>query len=200
MAGEQARRAEVQRRTRETEVALALDIDGAGLAEADTGIGFLDHMLAAFARTALLDLRVRCRGDLQVDAHHSVEDCGIALGQALRAALGARGGVARYGWALVPMDDALARVALDLSGRPFLAWNVSIPAETLGSFPTSLAPEFWRAVATHAAWTLHVDLLRGADAHHGLEAVWKATGIALRHAATRDARIQGPLSTKGTLE
>ncbi len=200
MAERPARRAEVHRQTRETDIALELDVDGHGVCEADTGVGFFDHMLGAFARTALVDLRLRCRGDLDVEAHHSVEDTGIALGQALREALGDRAGICRYASALLPMDDALARVALDLSGRPYLVWAVDVLPQSFGAFSTDLAEEFWRALTTHAGWTLHVDLLRARNAHHALEAVWKAVGLSLRAAAARDARIVGPLSTKGVLE
>jgi len=194
-----ARQAEVRRQTRETDVRVALRLDGQGACRAETGVGFFDHMLTAFARTALLDLEVDCRGDLHVEPHHSVEDVGIVLGQAVREALGDRAGLRRYGSALLPMDDALARVALDLSGRPFLVFGVELPLQVLGTFSTDLAPEFWRAVATNAGWTLHVDLLRSANAHHALEAVWKACGLALREAVQIEPRIAGPLSTKGVL-
>ncbi len=197
MAGRVGR---VERATRETEVRVELALDGAGQARVFSGVGFLDHMLAAFARTALFDLEVHCRGDLEVDAHHSVEDVGIALGQALRQAVGDRAGLRRYGWALVPMDGALARVALDLSGRPYLRWDAPLALSTLGAFPTELAPEFWRAVAVHAGWTLHVDLLAQDNAHHALEAIWKAAGLAARQAVAADPRIVGVLSTKGSLE
>ncbi len=193
------RRAEVRRQTRETDITLVLDLDGAGDCRADTGIGFFDHMLAALAKLALCDLEVRCQGDLAVEAHHSVEDVGIALGQAVTRCLGDRAGIRRYGSALLPMDDALARVALDLSGRPYLVWNAEVPLQMLGGFSTDLAPEFWRAVVTHGGWTLHVDVLRAANAHHALEAVWKGCGLALREACATLPRIQGPLSTKGSL-
>jgi imidazoleglycerol-phosphate dehydratase len=196
---EAPRQARVQRKTRETDVEVSLRLDGQGRADAATGVGFLDHMLAAFARTALCDLQARCRGDLNVEPHHSVEDVGIALGQALREALGDRSGIRRYGWAVVPMDDALVRVALDLSGRPHLVWGVDLPLQLLGTFSTDLAEEFWRAVAANAGWTLHVDLLRARNAHHALEAAWKAAGLALRQAGEADPRIAGPLSTKGVL-
>lgn len=193
------RRAEVRRQTRETDITLLLDLDGSGDCRADTGIGFFDHMLAAFAKLSLCNLEVRCRGDLAVEAHHSVEDVGIALGQAVARCLGDRAGIRRYGSALLPMDDALARVALDLSGRPYLVWCADLPLQMLGGFSTDLAPEFWRAVATHGGWTLHVDVLRVANAHHALEAVWKGCGLALREACATEPRIQGPLSTKGSL-
>jgi imidazoleglycerol-phosphate dehydratase len=188
------------RRTRETDVQVRLRLDGEGRCAAETGVGFFDHMLAAFARTALCDLEVRCSGDLHVDAHHTVEDVGIVLGQALRQAAGDRAGVRRYGWALVPMDDALVRAALDLSGRPYLVWEVDLGPRAVGAFTPDLAEEFWRAVAVHAGWTLHVDLLRARSPHHALEAVWKAVGLALRQAGELDPRIAGVLSTKGSLE
>lgn len=193
------RQAEIRRQTRETDVRVALRLDGQGTCLAQTGVGFFDHMLAAFARTALCDLEVSCAGDLQVEPHHSVEDVGIVLGQALHQALGDRAGIRRYGSALLPMDDALARVALDISGRPYLVFAVDLPLQLLGGFSTDLAPEFWRALAVNAGLTLHVDLLRAANAHHALEAVWKACGLALRQAAQPDPRISGPLSTKGVL-
>lgn len=196
MAG---RGAEIRRQTRETDVLVRLALDGAGQCRAVTGVGFFDHMLGAFARTALVDLQVECRGDLEVEPHHSVEDVGITLGQALRQALGDRAGLARYGSALLPMDEALARVALDLSGRPYLVWAADLPLQSIGGFGSDLAEEFWRALATNAAWTLHIDLLRWRNGHHALEAIWKAAGLALRQAAQRDARIEGTLSTKGLL-
>jgi imidazoleglycerol-phosphate dehydratase len=184
------RTAEVARRTSETDVQVSVDLDGTGRCEAATGVGFHDHMLAAFAKTSLCDLRVKARGD---DDHHTVEDVGIVLGQALRQALGDRAGLARYGSALLPMDEALCQVALDLSNRPLLVWDVPLPPSG------ELAEEFWRALASHAGWTLHVRLLAGKNAHHIQEAVWKACGLALRQAATVDPRVKGPLSTKGTL-
>jgi imidazoleglycerol-phosphate dehydratase len=194
-----ARRVEVERATAETQVRVALDPEGQGRAEVSTGVGFLDHMLAAWARHALCDLSVRAAGDLAVDPHHTVEDVGIVLGQAVHRCLGDRAGIRRYGWALLPMDDALAQVALDFSGRPYLGWDVPLPAAVLGGFPSDLAPEFWRAWAMSAAATLHVRLLAGVNAHHALEAVWKGAGLACRQAWEADGRIAGPLSTKGSL-
>ncbi len=194
-----AREARVQRRTRETQVAAVVRLDGSGRCTAQTGVGFFDHMLAAFARTALCDLEVTCQGDLEVEPHHSVEDTGLTLGRAFAEAVGDRAGLRRYGGVLLPMDDALARVALDLSGRPYLAWQVEVPPRPLGTFSTDLAEEFWRAVVASAGWTLHVDLLRWRNAHHALEAIWKGVGLAFRAAATPDPRIEGPLSTKGVL-
>jgi imidazoleglycerol-phosphate dehydratase len=194
-----AREARVRRRTRETEVEVALRLDGDGTCAAETGVPFLDHMLAAFSRTALCDLRASCRGDLEVEPHHSVEDVGFVLGQAVAGAVGDRAGLGRYGFALLPMDDALARVALDLSGRAHLVWGCDLPPQLLGTFATALAEEFWLAATRGAAWTLHVDVLRWRNPHHALEAVWKAAGLALRAAAAPDPRIRGPLSTKGVL-
>ena len=196
---EAQRQARVSRQTRETEVEVSVCLDGEGRCAADTGVGFFDHMLSALARTALCDLEIRCKGDLHVEAHHSVEDVAIVLGQALRQALGDRAGIRRYGWALLPMDDALARVGLDISGRPYLHWGADLPLQSFGAFSTDLALEFWRALAINAGWTLHIDLLRTRNAHHALEAIWKAAGLALRQAGERDPRIAGPLSTKGVL-
>ncbi len=194
------RRAEIERRSRETSVGVTVDVDGSGTAKASTGVGFLDHMLDAFAKTAQIDLEVSCVGDLEVEAHHSVEDVGIVLGRALAQALGDRVGIGRYGWALLPMDDALVRVALDISGRPYLLWGADLPVHTLGVFRTDLAEEFWRAVAHNAGWTLHVDLLRYRNTHHALEAIWKACGLALHTAALHDPRGRGVPSTKGLLD
>jgi imidazoleglycerol-phosphate dehydratase len=195
-----AREATVARRTGETDVRVRVALDGTGLAAVRTGVGFFDHMLAALARTALIDLEASCTGDLQVDAHHTVEDVGLALGRALREAWGDRHGLRRYGWALAPMDEALARVAVDLSGRPHLSWEADLPPQPLGAFTPDLAEEFWRAAAAQGAFTLHVDLLRARSAHHGLEAVHKAAGLALRQAIEVEPRIRGVLSTKGTLD
>jgi imidazoleglycerol-phosphate dehydratase len=195
-----SRQAQVARRTAETDVTVTVELDGEGLCQAASGVGFLDHMLAAFARTALCDLSVRASGDLHVDAHHTVEDVGLVLGQALRAALGERSGLRRYGWALVPMDEALCQVALDLSNRPLLAWQVPLPpGAAMGAFAAELGEEFWRALASQAGCTLHVRALAGGNAHHVLEAVSKACGLAWRQAVERDPRIRGPLSTKGVL-
>ncbi len=184
------RDAAAARATAETDVRVRVDLDGSGRCEAATGIAFFDHMLTAFAKTALCDLKVQARGD---DEHHTVEDVGIVLGQALRQALGDRAGLTRYGSALLPMDEALCQVALDLSNRPLLMWDVPLPPAG------ELAEEFWRAVASHAGWTLHVRLLAGRNTHHIQESVYKACGLALRQAATPDPRVKGPLSTKGTL-
>ncbi len=193
------RRGEAERSTRETSVRVAVNLDGRGAVSADTGMPFFDHLLEAFGRHGLLDLEVRAQGDLAVDGHHTVEDVGIVLGQALARALGDRGGIQRFGWACLPMDEALVLVSLDLSGRPFLAWDVPVAPRAYGAFHTELAEEFWRAVAQHAGMTLHVRLLAGANSHHVLEIAWKAAGRALTQAVARDERIGGPLSTKGVL-
>jgi imidazoleglycerol-phosphate dehydratase len=184
------RAAEAARATAETAVRVRIDLDGSGRCEAGTGFPFFDHMLTAFAKTSLCDLTVQARGE---DDHHTVEDVGIVLGQALRRALGDRAGLTRYGAALLPMDEALCQVALDLSNRPLLVWEVPLPPVA------ELAEEFWRAVASHGGWTLHVRLLAGRNSHHIQESVYKACGLALRQAATLDPRVKGPLSTKGTL-
>ena len=178
---------------------LDLVLDGSGACRAETGIGFFDHMLAAFARHALFDLSATCRGDLQVDAHHTVEDLGICVGQAVAECLGHKAGIARFGHSYVTMDEALARAVVDLSGRPYLSYNVSLDEEVIGTFPTSLCLEFFRALADHGRMNLHIDLLRGTNAHHGVEAVFKAVARALRQAAQPDPRVGGIPSTKGAL-
>lgn len=190
---------EVSRVTAETEVHLRLNLDGAGEHRIDTGVPFLDHMLAHVALHAPLGLELTCKGDTHIDAHHSVEDVGIVLGQALRQALGDRAGIARYGERTLPMDEALVLVALDFSGRPFLAYDVTVPTPTVGAFDTELVPEFLRALATHAGMTLHVRLLAGGNSHHIIEAVFKALGRALGEAVRLDPRRGGVPSTKGVL-
>jgi imidazoleglycerol-phosphate dehydratase len=195
-----ARRASLARATSETDIRLTLDLDGSGRAEIDTGIGFLDHMLTALARHALLDLTIRAKGDLQIDDHHTTEDVGIVLGQALRHALGDRRGIRRFGHALVPMDEALCECALDLSGRAMLCWNVAFARDKVGSLDTELFEEFFRAVAGNAAATLHLTLKAGSNTHHVAEACFKAFARALRLAAETDPRAAGAIpSTKGTL-
>lgn len=191
---------EVTRRTKETQLRVRVDLDGRGQAEVCTGIGFFDHMLEALARHGLLDLQVQGSGDLHVDGHHTVEDTGIALGQAIAAALGDRSGIRRYGDAVVPLDDALVRVALDVSGRPFLAYQVDIPKwQMLGDYDVFLTPEFFRALVTHAGLTAHMDLLRGDNPHHIVEATFKAFARALDAATAPDPRVAGVPSTKGVL-
>ncbi|HYZ31376.1 MAG TPA: imidazoleglycerol-phosphate dehydratase HisB [Crenalkalicoccus sp.] len=195
------RRAELSRTTAETTIRASLALDGAGAAEVATGIGFLDHMLTALARHALFDLSLAAKGDLHVDFHHTTEDCGIVLGQCLRAALGDRRGVRRYGHALIPMDEALAECAVDLSGRPFLAWSVPFARPKIGAMDTELFEEFFRALAFNAGITLHVALKAGTNAHHVAEACFKALARALRMACEADPRAPEAVpSTKGVLE
>lgn len=194
------RKVEVRRETKETRVRVELNLDGRGEASVSTGMPFLDHMLAAFARHGLFDLTVEAEGDLDVDGHHTAEDVGIVLGQALNRALGDRAGISRSGWACLPMDEALVLVAADLSGRAYLAWGVSVAPRAYGAFHTELAVEFWRAFVNNAALTLHVNMLSAGNSHHVLEAAWKAAGRALAAAVARDERVRGPLSTKGALD
>lgn len=194
------RTASIERRTKETDIHLCLCIDGSGKTKLNTGVGFFDHMLDALCRFAQFDLTLNCAGDLQVDAHHTVEDVGICLGRAIREALGERAGIRRVGSAYMPMDEALAFAAIDISGRPYLAWNADFTAPMCGVMDTSLAEEFFRAVTVNAELTVHMNLLAGRNDHHRMEALFKAFGLALRDAARVDAQIQGVLSTKGTLD
>ena len=195
------RRAEVARETAETAIRAALDLDGAGTADVATGIGFLDHMLTALARHALFDLTLAVKGDLHIDFHHTTEDTGIVLGQALRQALGDKRGIRRYGHALLPMDEALAEAAVDISGRPFLAWSVPFGPPKIGEMDTELFEEFFRAFAFNAGITLHVALKAGTNAHHVAEACFKAVARALRAATEPDPRAPDAVpSTKGMLE
>lgn len=194
------RRATITRKTNETDIAVTLDLDGTGAATIRTGIGFFDHMLDQLSRHALIDMQISAAGDLHIDDHHTVEDCGIALGKALAQALGDKAGIRRYGSFHLAMDDALVRVALDLSGRPYLCWNLPFAAPKIGSFDTELVREFFQALSVHAGITLHVDLIRGENAHHIAEAVFKALARALREAVEPDPRMEGRLpSTKGAL-
>ena len=195
-----ARRAEVVRNTKETQIRVAVDLDGSGRAELSTGIGFFDHMLEQIARHGLVDLTVQAQGDLHIDGHHTVEDVGIALGQAFAQAVGDKAGVRRYGHAYVPLDEALSRVVVDLSGRPELVWNVRFTRAMIGEFDVDLAHEFFQGFVNHALVTLHVDNVRGDNAHHQCETVFKAFARALRMAVEPDARAAGAIpSTKGTL-
>lgn len=195
-----ARRAEIARATSETDIRVTLDLDGTGQATIATGVGFLDHMLTALARHALLDLTVQAKGDLHIDDHHTTEDVGIVIGQAIRQALGDKRGIRRYGAALIPMDEALAEAALDVSGRPFLAWSVAFQRPKIGTFDTELVEEFFRALAFNAGITLHVTLKAGTNAHHVAEACFKALARALRQAVEPDTRAAGAIpSTKGAL-
>lgn len=194
-----SRTANVQRKTRETDIALTFAVDGSGRADISTGIGFFDHMLELFTKHGLFDLQLKAQGDLNVDAHHTVEDVGLALGQALREALGDKKGLCRYGWCLLPMDDALARVALDCSGRPYLAYEAPEDAGPIGDFPFQLLEEFLRAFSVQGGLNLHVTLLDGRDTHHMAEAVFKGLARALDQATQIDPRVQGVPSTKGQL-
>lgn len=195
-----SRHTSTHRRTNETEIELDLELDGGGQAAINTGIGFLDHMLTHVAVHGLLDLTIRATGDTHVDDHHTVEDVGIVLGQALRTALGDKAGIRRYGDSLVPMDEALALVAIDCSGRGLLAFDVTFPTAKIGTFDTELIEEFLRALAHHAGLTLHVRMLAGRNSHHIAEAVFKGLGRALRAAVELDPRRAGIPSTKGTLQ
>jgi imidazoleglycerol-phosphate dehydratase len=194
------RRAQVTRETAETRIEVELNLDGSGQSRLDTGIGFFDHMLDQIARHALVDLVVSARGDLHIDGHHTVEDVGITLGQALAAALGDKKGVRRYGHAYVPLDEALSRVVVDFSGRPGLVWNVPFTRASIGQFDVELAHEFFQGLVNHAQITLHIDNLRGENSHHQCETVFKAFARALRAAAEIDPRAAGAIpSTKGSL-
>jgi len=194
-----ARVGEVKRKTNETDVRVRLTLDGSGQASVATGIGFLDHMLELFARHGLFDLEVECRGDLDVDDHHSVEDVAICLGQALAQGLGEKKGIARYGMSVVPMDEALCRAVIDLSGRFYLVYEVETKRHNVGNFSVELAEHFWRSFAEAARCNLHIDCLRGRNTHHILEGTFKATARALRQATELDPRVEGVLSTKGVL-
>ena len=194
------RQAEITRKTAETEVSIALNLDGSGRFQGKTGIGFFDHMLDQLARHSLIDISVNATGDLHIDDHHTVEDCGITLGQALSRALGDKTGIRRYGHFNLAMDDAQVACALDLSARPFLVWNLPFPTAKIGTFDTELVREFFQALATHGGITLHVDLVHGVNSHHIAEAAFKSVARSLRMAVEADPRMTGVLpSTKGAL-
>jgi imidazoleglycerol-phosphate dehydratase len=193
------RSGEVSRKTKETDVRVAISLDGTGLSSISTGIPFLDHMLVLFARHGLFDLEVHCEGDLEIDDHHSVEDIAISIGQAFHGALGDKAGISRYGSAIVPMDEVLCRSVVDLSGRFYLIYQVETRRHTIGNFSVELAEHFWRSFAEALRCNLHIDCLRGRNTHHILEATFKSTARALRQAVEIDPRIRGVLSTKGTL-
>lgn len=194
------RRASLTRKTAETEIAVSVDLDGSGRYDNQTGIGFFDHMLDQLARHALIDLHVKATGDLHIDDHHTVEDTGIALGEALAQAMGDKTGIRRYGACLLPMDDALVRAALDLSGRPYLVWSVPMPTPKIGGFDSELVREFFQAFSTHGGITLHVERLSGLNSHHIAEASFKAVARALRDALEPDPRRADAVpSTKGSL-
>ena len=194
------RRAKITRKTAETEISVEINLDGTGTYDIQTGVGFFDHMLDQLSRHSLIDMTVRAKGDLHIDDHHTVEDTGIALGQALTEALGDKKGIRRYGECHLPMDDAQVRAALDLSGRPYLVWNMELAAPKIGTFDTELVREFFQALATHGGITLHVDQLHGFNAHHVAEAGFKAVARALRLAVETDPRKADAIpSTKGAL-
>lgn len=194
------RTALIARNTAETAISVEIDLDGTGQYDMATGIGFFDHMLDQLARHSLIDMKIRCEGDTHIDDHHSVEDVGIALGQALAQAVGDKSGINRYGSCLLPMDDALVRAALDLSGRPFLVWGVDMPTARIGSFDSELVREFFQAFTSHGGITLHVDQLHGFNSHHIAEAAFKSVARALREAIGTDPRKGDAIpSTKGTL-
>ncbi|MGR3370729.1 MULTISPECIES: imidazoleglycerol-phosphate dehydratase HisB [Roseobacteraceae] len=194
------RRATVTRKTAETSISVELDLDGTGTYDNQTGVGFFDHMLDQLSRHSLIDMTIRAEGDLHIDDHHTVEDTGIAIGQALVKALGDKRGIRRYGACLLPMDDSLVRAALDLSARPYLVWNVDLPSAKIGTFDTELVREFFQALSTHGGITLHVDKLHGLNSHHIAEAAFKAVARALRDAVEPDPRKGDAIpSTKGAL-
>jgi imidazoleglycerol-phosphate dehydratase len=194
------RTATIERKTRETEIMVSLDLDGTGEYDIDTGIGFLDHMLESFARHSLIDLRVRAQGDLHVDFHHTTEDTGIVIGQAVKRALDDLAGIRRFGSALIPMDETLTRVAIDVSNRPYLIWKVNFPRQKLGEMDTELFREWFQALAQNAGLCLHIENLYGENSHHIVETCFKGTARALREAIAIDERMEGIIpSTKGTL-
>ena len=194
------RKATVARNTNETQIEISVNLDGTGAASFETGVAFLDHMLDQVARHGMIDLDIKAKGDLHIDAHHTVEDIGITLGQAVEKALGDKSGIRRYGHAYVPLDEALSRVVIDFSGRPGLDYHVDYPRATIGEFDVDLFAEFFQGFVNHAKATLHIDNLRGKNAHHVAETIFKAFGRAIRMAAEADSRMQGILpSTKGSL-
>ena len=194
-----ARRAEIERKTAETQISIKLNLDGEGTCDIATGIGFLDHMLTLLAKHSFMDLTVKAKGDLEVDSHHTVEDIGIVLGEALQEALGDKAGIHRYGNCFIPMDETLAQVCLDFSGRPFLVFDAEIPKIQLGNYDTEMTEEFFRAVAVHCGLTLHIRVLYGSNVHHIIEAIFKAFARAVAEAAAVDPRVKGVMSSKGVL-
>lgn len=194
-----SRTATIERNTKETKINAALNLDGSGKSEIATGIGFFDHMLAGFSRHGFFDLTIKVNGDLEVDGHHTVEDAGIVLGTAIKEALGDKAGIKRYGSFILPMDDALCLCAIDLCGRPYFAFDCEFPVERVGELDTELVREFFYAVSYSAGMNLHIKMISGLNAHHMIEAMFKAFGKALDEAVARDPRVQGVLSTKGSL-
>ncbi|HEY6246324.1 MAG TPA: imidazoleglycerol-phosphate dehydratase HisB [Pyrinomonadaceae bacterium] len=193
------RTASIRRKTKETDIRVSFTLDGTGRSKIDTGLPFLDHMLELFSKHGLFDLDITCKGDLQIDDHHSVEDIAITLGQTLSQALGEKKGINRYGEAIVPMDEALCRSVIDLSGRFYLVYEVPTKRQRIGNFSVELAEHFWRSFAETAKFNLHIDCLRGRNTHHILEGTFKATARALRQAVDLNRRVVGVLSTKGSL-
>jgi len=194
-----ARTATIERKTSETDIVVKVNLDGSGESSIETGVGFFDHMLTLFAKHGFFDLEIKAKGDLEVDGHHTVEDVGICMGQAFEKAVGDKSGITRYGFFVLPMNEALATVSLDFCGRPFLAYNLDLSAQHVGGFDTDLAHEFFHAFVTNAGVTLHVRMQAGTNPHHIIEAVFKAFGKAMDKATTVDARIKGVQSTKGVL-
>jgi imidazoleglycerol-phosphate dehydratase len=194
-----ARKAEIYRKTKETEVSMELDLDGTGQGKISTTVAFMDHMLSLFARHGLMDLIIKSHGDTQVDDHHLVEDIGICLGDAVKKALGDKKGIQRYGSAMIPMDESLCTLVMDISGRPYLIFNVELKSKKSDKFDYSLLREFFKSFSDHSGITLHVNLLYGRNNHHIAEAIFKALALALRKAVTIHGRIEGILSTKGSL-
>ena len=193
------RSAEVERRTKETEIQITINLDGKGLSSIDTSIPFLDHMFELMAAHGFMDLTVRAKGDTEVDYHHTVEDLGICLGQAISEALGEKKAIKRYGQAIVPMDEALAQVVIDVSNRPYLSYKVTLKTSLTGQFDVGILSEFFRALANHAGLTMHIELVSGDDPHHSAEAIFKAFARALDEASQREERLEGVPSTKGIL-
>jgi imidazoleglycerol-phosphate dehydratase len=193
------RTAEISRQTKETKIRVAIDLDGTGKSSVNTGVGFFDHMLDLLARHSLIDLTVEAEGDLQVDPHHTVEDVGIVIGQAIEKSLGDKRGIQRYGWAIVPMDEVLAQVAIDLSGRPAFVFNAKFTGSLIGNFPVELVEEFFKSIATNAKMNLHINVPYGTNNHHISEAIFKATAKALRQATSSDPRNSDVPSTKGVI-
>jgi imidazoleglycerol-phosphate dehydratase len=194
-----SRSASIHRKTVETDIELDLNLDGGGTAEVSTGVGFFDHMLTLLGKHSAMDLSIKARGDLQVDQHHTVEDVGICLGQAVKEALGDKAGIRRYGHFTLPMEETLVTSAVDLSGRPFVVFKAEFPAHRIGEFESELVGEFWQAFAANAACNLHIVVHHGRNSHHIAEAIFKATARALRNAVELDPRVRGIPSTKGTL-
>ena len=194
-----ARISEITRTTKETDITCKFNLDGSGNSKIDTGIGFFDHMLTGFARHGFFDLELTCKGDLFVDCHHTIEDCGIVLGEAIKEALGSKAGITRFGSSLLPMDETLIQCAIDLSGRPYLGFHETFQVERVGSFDTEMVKEFFYAISYSAGMNLHIDKVHGENAHHIIEGTFKAFGRALSEAVSMDPRVRGVLSTKGSL-